>query len=746
MAKTSIDIPQLRFNKMSTAKYEELKQAGQLVDNEFYITPDVSNSDIPAISSSTNDYVLSNDGNQLNWVQESEYTKNRIDSKLDENVITNCITKIPQDIKLELSEDGTLTLKADSKVYVPNGINSFNSLIVNSDINLTLSLQANTSYFLFATAGTDGLSINSVYRQTISNTISGSSIPQNGVFYDITNNKITAVTDGVQDSIFLSFPLCTFTTDTNGQITSIDQVFNGFGYIGSTIFALPGIEGFIPDGFNDDGSLNSIKFVTKNVLTKSRGLTGNLSLYIRSNDVSYSSGVYYNKEFNENRDIIDDAYNNYCLSGYLNADASGRIISFYPYKVIKFSNDQEVVHNTGDEEISGVKTFNDDIIAPNQLDYTNITNCITKIPQDIKLELSADGVLTLKAGSKVYVPNGVGKFDEIVIQNDKVYSSSSFSGSGQKFLFSGKDNFSWYGTSTQIFSGPEQPSNLSGEQPKLWYDLTANKIKLTSDNGISWEEHMISYPIAIINTSNNKITSIDQVFNGFGFMGNTWYVLPGVNVLIPNGFDSNKNYNNVNLTIPDIRIYTSTVDKSGYLTIQETNVVSDIIKEIQSREEAKENGHYYIINENKHYYYFNNMWIPILRASVGKITYNETGGVISFNPQNVFQAVSKNDKLWISSQGKPSNKYVDLSLNATGSSYTAPANGWVTFAKRANNANEYNSIHLEDHNCRWDCNATVANMWCSVSLPVKQNEKFIIEYTTSGELQRFRFIYDEGVK
>ena len=140
------------------------------------------------------------------------------------------------------------------------------------------------------------------------------------------------------------------------------------------------------------------------------------------------------------------------------------------------------------------------------------------------------------------------------------------------------------------------------------------------------------------------------------------------------------------------------------------------------------------------------MWIPILRASVGKITYNETGGVISFNPQNVFQAVSKNDKLWISSQGKPSNKYVDLSLNATGSSYTAPANGWVTFAKRANNANEYNSIHLEDHNCRWDCNATVANMWCSVSLPVKQNEKFIIEYTTSGELQRFRFIYDEGVK
>ena len=29
MAQTSVDIPQLKFNKMSTAKYNELKEAGQ---------------------------------------------------------------------------------------------------------------------------------------------------------------------------------------------------------------------------------------------------------------------------------------------------------------------------------------------------------------------------------------------------------------------------------------------------------------------------------------------------------------------------------------------------------------------------------------------------------------------------------------------------------------------------------------------------------------------------------------------
>lgn len=39
------------------------------------------------------------------------------------------------------------------------------------------------------------------------------------------------------------------------------------------------------------------------------------------------------------------------------------------------------------------------------INYNNISNCITEIPQDIKLELN-NGTLTLKAGSKVYVPNG----------------------------------------------------------------------------------------------------------------------------------------------------------------------------------------------------------------------------------------------------------------------------------------------------------------------------------------------------
>ncbi len=212
--------------------------------------------------------------------------------------ITNCITKIPQNIKLELV-NGTLTLKAGSKVYIPNGDNIFNPLTTNSDIDLTLSLQASTSYFLFATAGTNGLSANGVYRQTISNTSSGSSVPTGGVFYDTTNNKITAVTGGVQETTLMSFPVCVFTTDTNGQIISIDQIFNGFGYIGNIIFVLPGVEGIIPNGFNEDGSIKNIHCQIEEVQTKQIINDWNNHWYVHlmgENSIEYHPWeLYYNQ-------------------------------------------------------------------------------------------------------------------------------------------------------------------------------------------------------------------------------------------------------------------------------------------------------------------------------------------------------------------------------------------------------------------------------------------------------------------
>lgn len=44
MATTDTDLPQIIFNELSQAKYDELKAAGQLNEKEFYITPDSNSS------------------------------------------------------------------------------------------------------------------------------------------------------------------------------------------------------------------------------------------------------------------------------------------------------------------------------------------------------------------------------------------------------------------------------------------------------------------------------------------------------------------------------------------------------------------------------------------------------------------------------------------------------------------------------------------------------------------------------
>ncbi len=109
---------------------------------------------------------------------------------------------------------------------------------------------------------------NGLERTLLSNCVSGPTRPtlsNYGFWYDTTNNFIERYIDNAWDSNNKrSLPLCIITI-TNNIITSIDQVFNGFGYIGSTVFALPGVKGLIPDGRNEDGTLNNIRIELENV-------------------------------------------------------------------------------------------------------------------------------------------------------------------------------------------------------------------------------------------------------------------------------------------------------------------------------------------------------------------------------------------------------------------------------------------------------------------------------------------------
>ncbi|MBQ2369788.1 MAG: hypothetical protein II301_06715, partial [Peptococcaceae bacterium] len=108
---------------------------------------------------------------------------------------------------------------------------------------------------------------------------------------------------------------------------------------------------------------------------------------------------------------------------------------------------------------------------------SNVSNCITEIPQDIKLELAADVTLTLKAGSKVYVPNGSGTFDTVTTTAD--VSATRTDNQKCVVYYTPSINAIFVLPLVLSFSGSTAPS---GYQFMYWYDTTENKCKFTSDS------------------------------------------------------------------------------------------------------------------------------------------------------------------------------------------------------------------------------------------------------------------------
>ena len=212
--------------------------------------------------------------------------------------ITNCITAIPQDIKLKLV-DGVLKLKAGSKVYKANG----ESITISEDL---VAAQGGTNTGAFAFYRSDN---NTVYTVIVSQTFSGATAPGSPVTTTTwldTEAKDVKVYDGTQWVGGVSLPLCIFDNQ-DGKVTAVTQVFNGMGYIGNSVYALPGVKGLIPNGFNADGSLNNAEFEVANVLiTTNTGSTDKRNIVFNNGWMGHPRQSYYNIEDNRNYRTNDD--------------------------------------------------------------------------------------------------------------------------------------------------------------------------------------------------------------------------------------------------------------------------------------------------------------------------------------------------------------------------------------------------------------------------------------------------------
>ena len=278
------------------------------------------------------------------------------------------------------------------------------------------------------------------------------------------------------------------------------------------------------------------------------------------------------------------------------------------------ANDSEYEEGTLTTKSPSVKQVRDSFA---DLDG-RITNCLTAIPQDIKLELN-NGTLTLKAGSKVCYLDGSSK----IIQQDITTSTVSAT-PAQRFLWVNGDSNFGDGSSLECYSGNnEAMSDIVSPKAYQTFYNTEQK-KAFRGNGTNWKEQDYSLPIALVSNESNVWTSIDQVFNGFGYIGSTIFVLPGVEGLIPNGFVG-KNRNNIKLTLTNVHTYNIRNSGNLYLGGNTSGAFTSF--------EGPDYTVYYIYDKNQTVY----QNVPKLWLQFATATF-ENGRITSFNPKTIFQA------------------------------------------------------------------------------------------------------------
>lgn len=386
------------------------------------------------------------------------------------------------------------------------------------------------------------------------------------------------------------------------------------------------------------------------------------------------------------------------------------------------------------------------------LGNSNITNCIRKKPQKFNLELT-DGVLTLKSGSIVTVANRfetdetTPKFDEITVNAD---ASSSSASASTKVLIS-------YSTSSNVLIALPLANSTAGAGVTatngLALDTTINKISSYNSSG-SLQYSDCCLPLAIVSTdSSGKYTTIDQVFDGIGYIGtagttgSTIWVTKDITMIIPEDKnDEDGSYKNIVFTT------TRTLLRNGVkgetrrsVSFYSTNAIGIGTGFMSAKTYVDRDstfGYQYVEDLNKTFVSTRDYAEPL--CIIADITCN-ANSITSFRPKNVFRALDINDKAEIASWGFPSNKYIDIVFGASGTTYIAPANGWfqcdVVSTTIPSTVELRNTVTWQ----RTNAIAVSANQGMFINLQAQKGAEIYLGYIGAKAYnQGLRFIYAEG--
>ena len=283
-------------------------------------------------------------------------------------------------------------------------------------------------------------------------------------------------------------------------------------------------------------------------------------------------------------------------------------------------------------------------IALTNSPYT--TNRILEIPQNIKLELN-NGTLTLKAGSKVYALDG----SSYTIPFDKTLD-----------YYNSEPHSSWILVKE------------NGEMDDIWTLESVSSISIGS-KWVTFRETNYYLPICVAThnadgTNKNGWKSIDQIFNGFGYIGSTVFALPGVKCQFADGRNEDGSYKSYVKTTDKILTKTfgaETFNGFDCSLVCRNDSIDGFAWHVN--EDFDNKSGYIIINKTER---IDKNLCPVFRFFINSSSDN--GKISQFIPNPVDKLNWKSTEL--SGLGMPSNRYIGLTLGASKTTYTAPANGW----------------------------------------------------------------------
>lgn len=385
-----------------------------------------------------------------------------------------------------------------------------------------------------------------------------------------------------------------------------------------------------------------------------------------------------------------------------------------------------------------------------------ITNCILEVPQRVKYEL-LNGVLTIKAGSVLIVPYGteaptLNIGDNLINTNYKIVDVQYVDNNCFYWveLLSDISYSETYTTKTPCTVAVQLARNSVGI-----YSLTDDKFTYT--NNYVMHSSLVnvahSFPIMLATRDTIGVRSVDQVFNGMGYIGYTVWIDKGVRGLSPNGFKSNGTLNNVEYLTEQLMFQTYTSSTTEFILgfDNKSITMNFVYYHEQNTQPALNNMIWLDTSSNKLYYSDGYELVDFTAKAVYAIVAKRTNGKIDYMiPFKPFQAVNKStDKKWLSGLALPSDKYIDIDLGSDNTSYMAPANGWFAIKKVAGKVNggfsfvvrnlaDTEEVHRQTVIC------PSASDEIAFSIPVIKRQIVTVKYTAIGTTSYFRFIYAQG--